>query len=93
MSAVLDLLAAELADRVDTDPASLDAARADKSGHAAAGSPVAIVHAASVADVQATCQQALAQGAELGVDQPGGLLTLCPQLPAQAALAQLRLYL
>ncbi|GAA4060027.1 hypothetical protein GCM10023065_07380 [Microbacterium laevaniformans] len=62
MSAVLDLLTAELADRIDTDPAALDAARADKSGHAAAGSPVAIVHAASVADVQATMRIASATG-------------------------------
>ncbi|EIC08904.1 FAD linked oxidase domain protein [Microbacterium laevaniformans OR221] len=62
MSTVLDLLTAELADRVDTDPAALDAARADKSGHAAAGSPVAIVHAASVADVQATMRIASATG-------------------------------
>ncbi|KXZ57147.1 putative FAD-linked oxidoreductase [Microbacterium laevaniformans] len=60
MSAVLDLLTAELADRIDTDPASLEDARADKSGHAAAGSPVAIVHAASVADVQATMRIATA---------------------------------
>ena len=62
MSAVLDLLTAELADRIDTDPAALDAARADKSGHAAAGSPVAIVHAASVADVQVTMRIASATG-------------------------------
>ncbi|RKS85671.1 glycolate oxidase [Microbacterium sp. AG790] len=62
MSTVLDLLTAELADRIDTDPASLEAARADKSGHAAAGSPVAIVHAASVADVQATMRIASATG-------------------------------
>lgn len=60
MSAVLDLLNAELADRIDTDPGALDAARADKSGHAAAGRPVAIVHAASVADVQATMRIATA---------------------------------
>lgn len=60
MTTVLDLLRAELADRIDTDPAALDAARADKSGHAAAGAPVAIVHAASVADVQATMRIATA---------------------------------
>ncbi|QRY41827.1 FAD-binding protein [Microbacterium hominis] len=60
MTTVLDLLRAELADRIDTDPAALDAARADKSGHAAVGAPVAIVHAASVADVQATMRIATA---------------------------------
>ncbi len=51
---VLALLRAALGDRVDTAPASLAAARADKSGHAAAGTPLAVVHAASVADVQET---------------------------------------
>ncbi|AUG30544.1 MULTISPECIES: FAD-binding oxidoreductase [Microbacterium] len=60
MTTVLDLLRAELADRIDTNPAALDAARADKSGHAAVGAPVAIVHAASVADVQATMRIATA---------------------------------
>ncbi|WES62710.1 FAD-linked oxidase C-terminal domain-containing protein [Microbacter sp. GSS18] len=43
-----------LGDRVDTSPEALDAARADKSGHAAAGRPLAVVHAAGVEDVQAT---------------------------------------
>lgn len=51
---VVALLRAELGERVDTRPASLEAARADKSGHAATGLPLAIVNAASVADVQAT---------------------------------------
>ncbi|QAY58937.1 FAD-binding protein [Microbacterium protaetiae] len=43
-----------LHDRVDTSPDALTAARADKSGHASAGTPLAVVHAASIADVQAT---------------------------------------
>ncbi|MBF4561564.1 FAD-binding protein [Microbacterium sp. VKM Ac-2870] len=60
MSTVLDELRAALTDRVDTDPAALNAARADKSGHAAEGMPLAIVHAASVADVQATMRIATA---------------------------------
>lgn len=47
-------LRAALGDRVDTADASLRAARADKSGHSSAGTPLAVVHAASVADVQAT---------------------------------------
>jgi len=55
-------LRAQLGDRVDTDPAHLDAARADKSGHAAAGMPLAIVHAASVADVQEALRIAHASG-------------------------------
>ena len=51
---VLARLRADLGDRVDTTPESLAAARADKSGHAASGLPLALVHARSVADVQAT---------------------------------------
>lgn len=43
-----------LGERVDTSSGALDAARADKSGHAAAGRPLAVVHAASIEDVQAT---------------------------------------
>ncbi|WP_417564268.1 FAD-binding oxidoreductase [Microbacterium sp.] len=51
---VLARLRDALGERVDTSAAALAAARADKSGHAAAGTPIAVVHAASVADVQAT---------------------------------------
>ncbi|WP_106816916.1 FAD-binding oxidoreductase [Microbacterium timonense] len=47
-------LRAALGDRVDTSPASIGAARADKSGHAASGRPLAVVHARSVEDVQQT---------------------------------------
>ena len=57
---VVALLRAELGERVDTRPASLEAARADKSGHAATGLPLAIVNAASVADVQAALRIASA---------------------------------
>lgn len=49
----LDRLRSELGVLVDTDPSALEGARADQSGHAAAGTPLAIVHAESVADVQA----------------------------------------
>lgn len=57
---VLAQLRAALGDRVDTSPASLEAARADKSGHRAPQPPIALVHAASVADVQATLRIATA---------------------------------
>ena len=60
MATVVDELRTALSDRVDTDPRALDAARADKSGHAAEGMPLAIVHATSVADVQATMRIATA---------------------------------
>ena len=51
---VLALLRAALGDRVDTTEAARHEARADKSGHAASGVPLAVVHARSIADVQAT---------------------------------------
>lgn len=57
---VVALLRAELGDRVDVSPAALAAARADKSGHAASGTPLAVVHAASVADVRAVMRIATA---------------------------------
>ncbi|MCJ1706591.1 FAD-binding oxidoreductase [Microbacterium sp. VKM Ac-2923] len=57
---VVALLRAELGERVDTTPAALEAVRADKSGHAAEGRPLAVVHAASVSDVQATLRIASA---------------------------------
>jgi len=62
MSDVGALLRAALGDRVDTSGPALAAARADKSGHAAAGLPLAVVHAASVADVQETLRIASRTG-------------------------------
>lgn len=59
-AATVALLRAQLGDRVDTSPAALAGARADKSGHAADGTPLAVVHAASVADVQAVMRIATA---------------------------------
>lgn len=71
---VVDRLHALLGDRVVTDPASLDAARADKSGHVSQGRPLAVVHAASVSDVQAVMRLAtqtrtpvVVQGARTGL--------------------------
>lgn len=71
---VVDRLHAVLGDQVDTDPASLDAARADKSGHVSQGRPLAVVHAASVSDVQAVMRLAtqtrtpvVVQGARTGL--------------------------
>ena len=57
---VVALLRADLPGRVDTTDASLEAARADKSGHRSAGRPLAVVHAASVDDVQRTMRIAAA---------------------------------
>ncbi len=47
-------LQAELGEIVSVDPADLAASRVDKSGWVAPGMPLAVVRAASVADVQAT---------------------------------------
>jgi len=41
-----------LGDIVSTDPAELERARADKSGHVAGGTPLAVVHARTIEDVQ-----------------------------------------
>ncbi|WP_336631025.1 MULTISPECIES: FAD-binding oxidoreductase [unclassified Microbacterium] len=59
---VVALLREQLGDRVDTDPGRLEATRADKSGHASSGIPLALVHATCVADVQATLRVAHATG-------------------------------
>lgn len=48
----LERLTSALGDLVDTAPEALEAVRADQSGHAAAGRPLAIVHAETVAHVQ-----------------------------------------
>ncbi|HET6301735.1 FAD-binding oxidoreductase [Microbacterium sp.] len=71
---VVDRLRAALGDRVDTTPDALAAARADKSGHAAPGLPLAVVNAASVDDVQQTMRIAtetrtpvVARGAATGL--------------------------
>lgn len=53
---VVTRLRAALGERVSTATAALDAMRADKSAHRAAGLPLAVVHAESVADVQCTLQ-------------------------------------
>ncbi|HWL76602.1 FAD-binding oxidoreductase [Microbacterium sp.] len=71
---VVDRLRAALGDRVDTTPDALAAARADKSGHAASGLPLAVVNAASIVDVQQTMRIAtetrtpvVARGAATGL--------------------------
>ncbi|MBT2494850.1 FAD-binding protein [Microbacterium sp. ISL-59] len=51
---VLTLLKESLGALVDTDEAVLEQARADRSGHAAAGRPIAVVHAERVEHVQQT---------------------------------------
>lgn len=55
---IVSLLRAELGDVVSTDPTELDAARADKSGHVAPGTPLAIVRATTIDHVQTTMRLA-----------------------------------
>jgi len=57
---VVRLLRDALDDAVSTDPHDLEAARADKSGHASPAPPLAVVSARSVADVQRTLEIATA---------------------------------
>ncbi|HEY0249743.1 MAG TPA: FAD-linked oxidase C-terminal domain-containing protein [Gryllotalpicola sp.] len=55
---LLARLAAELGDAVTVDPARLAAVRTDKSGFLAAGTPLAVVDAVSIEQVQATLRLA-----------------------------------
>ena len=57
---VLALLKEALGFLVDTDEISLEHARADRSGHAAAGRPLAVIHAETVEHVQQTMRIATA---------------------------------
>ena len=57
---VVALLRESLGALVDTSEASLEQARADRSGHAATGRPLAVVHAERVEDVQQTMRIASA---------------------------------
>ncbi len=59
---VVALLRAAMGDRVDTSSRALQSARADKSGHAASGEPLAVVHATSIDDVQKTLRIASETG-------------------------------
>ena len=52
MTDTLAQLTDVLGDIVSTDPADLEGARADKSGHVSTSAPLAVVHARSIADVQ-----------------------------------------
>ncbi|MCV0336055.1 FAD-linked oxidase C-terminal domain-containing protein [Microbacterium sp.] len=56
----LSLLQESLGALVDTDDASLEQARADRSGHSAVGRPLAVVHAERIEHVQQTMRIATA---------------------------------
>ncbi len=58
----LEGLRAEVGDALRTDQATLDAVRADQSGHVAPTFPLAVVEARGIADVQATLRFASTHG-------------------------------
>jgi len=60
--AAVEPLRAVLGDALRTDPAALDAVRADKSGHLASAPPLAVVEARDISDVQATLRFASEHG-------------------------------
>ena len=62
MADVVQLLSQALGDVVSVDAHQLDAARYDKSGHAAPAAPLAVVTARSIDDVQATMRIATETG-------------------------------
>ena len=59
---IADLLLKALPGRVVTDVEELGQYRLDRSGHVAAGTPIAAVHPRSVEDVQAACRIAYEKG-------------------------------
>ncbi|SFR88026.1 glycolate oxidase [Agromyces sp. CF514] len=70
-SDVLAQLTADLGARVSTAPAELDAVREDRSGWRGAHRPIAVVHAASVDDVQAVMRIAHASATPVVVRGAG----------------------
>lgn len=85
---VLAELQAVLGERVDVSPAVLQDARSDKSGHASAGPPLAVVHAASVEDVQETLRIAHRTGTPVVTRGAGtGLAGAANAGPGEIALS------
>ncbi|RRJ85963.1 FAD-binding protein [Gulosibacter macacae] len=62
---VLERLHAELPDRINTDAATLESLRTDRSGVRTAAAPLALIEAESIEDVQAVCRLATATGTPL----------------------------
>lgn len=90
---VVDRLVGELGDIVDTSTASLEQARADRSGHRSSGAPLAVVHARSVDDVQRVMRAASDTGTPVVVRGAGtGLAGAANAGPGEIVLstAQMR---
>lgn len=71
MNNVVTLLRAQLGSIVSTDPIELDRCRLDRSGHRSEAPPLALVHAATVADVRATMRIATETGTPVVVRGAG----------------------
>jgi glycolate oxidase len=85
---VLADLAAALGDRADVSDAARHGVRADKSGHASPGPALAVVHAASVADVQETLRIASRTGTPVVTRGAGtGLAGAANTGPGEIALS------
>lgn len=85
---ILARLRSALGDRVDVSPVALETARADKSGHRSPGLPLAVVHAASVEDVQQTLRIAHATGTPVVTRGAGtGLAGAANAGPGEIALS------
>lgn len=88
MTDVLALLRDELGEGVDTSSAAREDARADKSGHRSSAPGIAVVHARSVADVQATMRIAHRTGTPVVVRGAGtGLAGAANTGPGEIALS------
>ncbi|CAH0126157.1 FAD-linked oxidase C-terminal domain-containing protein [Microbacterium sp. Bi121] len=81
-----------LGDIVDASEVSLEAARADRSGHRSPGRPIAVVHARTVADVQQTMRIATATRTPVVVRGAGtGLAGAANAGPGEIVLSTMRL--
>ena len=73
----LEALRTELGAALSTDPAVLNAARADRSGHVAPEAPLAVVEATTVEQVQATLRFASAHRIPVVPRGAGGRPDFC----------------
>ncbi|MFE2771437.1 FAD-binding oxidoreductase [Microbacterium resistens] len=90
--AVVARLRARLGERLDVSPTSLEAARADRSGHSSPGAPLAVVHAESVTDVQETLRIAHETGTPVVTRGAGtGLAGAAGAGPGEISLSTLRM--
>ncbi|HWK77023.1 FAD-binding oxidoreductase [Microbacterium sp.] len=81
-----------LGDVVDVTEVSLEAARADRSGHRSPGRPIAVVHARTIADVQQTMRIATATRTPVVVRGAGtGLAGAANAGPGEIVLSTMRL--